>query len=129
QFHAHNNVKLCLELTEYSNLNEDGLKTIADNVRRLRREGILIALDDFGSMFSSDKILFYVEFDYVKLDLFFTEGLSNDHVKFNLLLNTVKKIRDTYGYRIIVEGVEDSLTAELIKEIGLLARAPLFMQG
>ncbi|BEE06472.1 diguanylate cyclase [Aeromonas veronii] len=129
QFHAHNNVKLCLELTEYSNLNEDGLKTIADNVRRLRREGILIALDDFGSMFSSDKILFYVEFDYVKLDLFFTEGLSNDHVKFNLLLNTVKKIRDTYGYRIIVEGVEDSLTAELIKEIGLLARTPLFMQG
>ncbi|WP_429060417.1 PAS domain S-box protein, partial [Aeromonas veronii] len=32
-------------------------------------------------------------------------------------------------YRIIVEGVEDSLTAELIKEIGLLARTPLFMQG
>lgn len=128
-FHENKSRKFCLELTEYSDLNEDILETIAGNVARLRRGGVLIALDDFGSSFSSEKILFYVNFDYVKLDMFFVKGLSNNHVKFNLLLNTVNKIRNTYGYRIIIEGIEDSFTAELVKEIGKLSRAQIFMQG
>lgn len=122
-------VKFSLELTEHFHIEEDQMILISKNVKRLKSYGIMFSLDDFGAAYSSEKIMFYVDFDFIKLDMFYVDNIADDALKFNLLLNTVIKISNTYNSSIIIEGVEDEITATIISHISKITGTLLMIQG
>ncbi len=105
--------RLTIEVTEAAVM--DNLDDAAATLRRLRAAGLKVALDDFGSGYSSLSWLKRLPADYIKIDASFARdiaGASRDR----LLLTGIIGLARTLGLATLVEGVEtaeqrDALTA------------------
>ena len=76
-----------------------------------------IAIDDFGSGFSGLLLLYHSEPDYIKIDRFFIEGISEDPKK-KLFVQKVLNLAHILGISVIAEGVETEKEFFVCKEIG-----------
>ncbi len=107
---------LVLEITEDRMLaSRNGPERIA----ALRRCGIAIALDDFGS--GSAGLVPLQRFpttDIVKLDRTFVAGLGQDQVSGHLV-RAMKQFADACGLRLVAKGIETAEQAELLEELGI----------
>ncbi len=90
-----------LEITE-SICGEDS-ENIYDIIRELREEGFKIAMDDFGSGYSSLNMLKEMPLDIIKMDLKFLDG---EEEKSRLILKALIEMSQTMDLKVIVEGVE-----------------------
>lgn len=90
-----------LEITE-SICGEDS-ENIYDTIRELQKEGYKIAMDDFGSGYSSLNMLKEMPLDIIKMDLKFLDGEEN---KGRLILKSLIEMAQAMGLKIVVEGVE-----------------------
>ncbi|USF87057.1 putative bifunctional diguanylate cyclase/phosphodiesterase [Candidatus Endoriftia persephone] len=106
--------KLVLEVTETALITQLHLAT--KNLKRLRNIGFEIALDDFGSGYSSFKYLATMPVDIVKFDISLVQ-LLNDKEQQRILIYLAKMIIDA-GHRLVAEGIEDKLTAKRLRRIG-----------
>lgn len=112
---------LIIEVTEHSFLgNTDLTEKILKNYRTL---GIQIALDDFGTGYSSLDYLKRYPVDYLKIDKSFIDDLEYNSVHFQLC-DGIISIAKRLGLRVVAEGVETELQAEILK--GMNAE---FIQG
>jgi len=95
---------LALEFDEYNFQNR--ATSVQSAVKKLKRAGISIILDNFGSGIASISDLFAIPFDYVKIDKQYARALprSQRHAKF---IHSVKAITDQLQCRLIVDGVDD----------------------
>lgn len=95
--------RLELEITE-SVLMEDTARTVFV-LKELRALGVTIALDDFGTEYSSLGYLRQFPLDYIKIDQSFVRGLpaDADHVA---IVKAVITLASDLGVKIIAEGVE-----------------------
>ena len=94
---------LCLEITESCRLLDiDQLKNI---VVSLRGYGIKIAMDDFGTGFSSVGILKDLPFDVIKIDRSFVMRIEEDD-KERELMEHFASLASAFGAKVCVEGVE-----------------------
>lgn len=95
---------LALEFDEYNFQNR--ASSVQSAVKKLKRAGISIILDNFGSGIASMSDLFAIPFDYVKIDKQYARALprSQRHAKF---IHSVKAITDQLQCRLIVDGVDD----------------------
>lgn len=94
--------RIILEVTETALITEIGLAT--ENLERLRRQGFLVALDDFGSGYSSIRYLASMPVDIVKFDISLIRSLDTpDHR--HIVEGLVQMIRDA-GYITVAEGIE-----------------------
>ena len=94
---------LCLEITERCRLLDiDQLKNI---VVSLRGYGIKIAMDDFGTGFSSVGILKDLPFDVIKIDRSFVMRIEEDD-KERELMEHFASLASAFGAKVCVEGVE-----------------------
>jgi EAL domain-containing protein (putative c-di-GMP-specific phosphodiesterase class I) len=84
------------------------------NIEQLRRLGINIWLDDFGTGFAGLSWLRLTRFDMVKIDKTFLDQAENDPGASRLLEDIITLIRNR-GYRILAEGVENDAQLELLK--------------
>ena len=92
-----------LEITESSLLKElDRIITLLDDIRQL---GIMIALDDFGSGFSSLNYLKRLPVDYIKIDRSFVRDLPDD-VESKAITTSVIHLAHQLKMQVIAEGVE-----------------------
>lgn len=89
-----------LESTLISNLDE-----IKDSLQQLRSEGFKIALDDFGSGYSSIQYLAWMPVDIIKFDISLTQCLMGDKKTQKIIYNTASMIRSA-GYDLVMEGIE-----------------------
>lgn len=71
----------------------------------LKDLGVLLAIDDFGSGYSSFASLKHLRVDYIKIDKYFINDMLTDH-KTNLLVCSMIEMGHNLGYKIIAEGVE-----------------------
>lgn len=78
--------------------------------------GIKIAIDDFGTGYSSLSYLNSLPINQVKIDKSFTDTLLSEPDK-KALLKYVIELCHGLKKEVIVEGVEDKETIELLKEI------------
>ncbi|MGF1754760.1 EAL domain-containing protein, partial [Vibrio makurazakiensis] len=104
-----------LEITEDVLVkDEHKTKIVVDSLRAM---GITIALDDFGSGFSSLGHLCKFEFDKVKIDRSFVLNLSTEKGQevFRLTCQLVK----VGGASVVVEGVEEQSELDFISEQGV----------
>lgn len=107
--------RLHLEVTE-SCLMDEPLAAGA-LLAELRTMGVTIAVDDFGTGFSSLAYLDTLPLDVVKIDRSFVRNVTSDGRRLKLLKGTVNLVR-ALGLDVVVEGVETEEQLAVIVENG-----------
>ncbi len=104
-----------VELTESVILNN---RELAQNViRGLHNKGFSVAMDDFGSGYSSLNVLKGLQFDSIKLDKEFLSGSEQNKTAQKVVQGAVDMIK-AIGAKIVAEGVETAEQAEFLRQIG-----------
>ncbi len=95
--------RLELEITE-SALFKDYQRAL-DNLRRLKSLGVRIAMDDFGTGFSSLSTLQSFPFDKIKIDKSFVENIHR-HDRATVIVRAVLGLGRSLEIPVVAEGVE-----------------------
>jgi diguanylate cyclase (GGDEF)-like protein len=106
---------LQLEMTE-SMLMADPDRTL-ETVIRLRELGVRVAVDDFGTGFSSLANLKRLPINELKIDRSFISPLLNEESDLIIVRSTINLGHDL-GLKVIAEGVEDELTLKRLAGLG-----------
>lgn len=104
---------LTLEVTEGVLLADDGLA--ADNMIALRKMGIQISIDDFGTGFSSLSYLHRFPVDELKIDKSFVSKIGQTD-KDAALVKAIIGIGQDMGLNVVAEGVETKEQAEFLAQ-------------
>ncbi len=108
--------KLLFEITETEAIHELG--RAIDFIKALKELGCKFALDDFGVGFTSFVYLKDMPVDYIKIDGYFIENLSQSSDD-QLFVKAIVDVADGLGIRTIAEFVQDDETLELLDEFGV----------
>lgn len=103
--------RLVLEVTETGLVSR--LDIARENLRRLRETGFEIALDDFGSGYSSFKYLASMPVDIVKFDISLVHALQFDDHMAPFVADLVEMMHRA-GYKLTAEGIE---TPEMLQQV------------
>jgi EAL domain-containing protein (putative c-di-GMP-specific phosphodiesterase class I) len=107
--------RLVVEITESAIL-PDSLR-IRETMAELRQLGVQVAIDDFGSGYSSIGYLDWLPVDIVKLDQRFLAG-DLDRRRRNLVAATAQLVR-SIGARTLAEGIETDEQWDVVREAGI----------
>lgn len=107
---------MVLEITEREAL--PNLTQVRAVLEELRASKISVALDDFGSGFSSFLYLKYLSVDYVKIEGSFVRNMVSDE-RDRIIVEQINEMAHRFGLKTIAEFVEDEATAKLLVEIGV----------
>lgn len=107
--------KIVIEITENTLI--DHMNYATKVLNELRDQGFLIALDDFGSGYSSIRYLANMPVDIIKFDMSMTQALNSDEKTKNIILSTADMVRRS-GYDLVLEGIEDKAMLEKAKQAG-----------
>jgi diguanylate cyclase (GGDEF)-like protein/PAS domain S-box-containing protein len=103
-----------LEVTESAvKINEQNLAVF----ERLKKLGVLLAIDDFGSGYSSFASLKHLNIDFLKIDKYFIDDMLTDK-KSRILIKSMIDMGHSLGYKITAEGIEKNEQYCLLKELG-----------
>ncbi|WP_298346924.1 EAL domain-containing protein [Ferrimicrobium sp.] len=105
-----------IELTE-TELSDLLIDRIARMMRRLKSEGFLIALDDFGVGTSSFRHLQIMPVDIVKIDRQFVKDLGTGGDRG--LVAGLTALAGELGISVVAEGVGDQACLDVLKELGV----------
>ena len=111
-FHPNN---LTLEITEEIVL--DGVDMVNEKLSILRKKGVRVSLDDFGTGFSSLSYLARLEVDELKLDKSLIDQITTSK-KSNILIATLIQLAKQYNMIVVAEGVETKKQYEILKDMG-----------
>jgi len=106
---------LRLEVTE-SAMAADMTRTIA-TLECLATLGVHIAVDDYGTGYSSLAYLKRLPVDELKIDKGFVRHLATDETDATIVRSTIG-LGHNLGLRVVAEGVEDHATLELLRVMG-----------
>lgn len=95
--------RVMIEVTETALITQIGVAN--ENLLRLREHGFDIALDDFGSGYSSVRYLASMPVDVVKFDISLVKGLHDDS-QANMVKHLAQMILES-GHHLVAEGIED----------------------
>jgi EAL domain-containing protein (putative c-di-GMP-specific phosphodiesterase class I) len=106
---------LTLDLTEtvYMKVLEGHTGTLNE----LKKMGVNISIDDFGTVYSSLTYLKRIPADALKIDRTFLAGLGED-VEDTAIVQMIVDLAHTFGMEVIAEGVESQEHVEQLKEMG-----------
>ena len=107
---------IVLEITEREAL--PNLTQVRAVIEELRADKISVALDDFGSGFSSFLYLKYLSIDYVKIEGSFVRNMVADE-RDRIIVEQINSMAHKFGLKTVAEFVEDEMTAEMLAEIGV----------
>jgi diguanylate cyclase (GGDEF)-like protein/PAS domain S-box-containing protein len=107
---------LCLEITESALIRDPKLALV--NLRAIKQQGVLIALDDFGVGFSSlSQIRDLPPVDVIKVDRSFIAGLGSSESD-SAVVAAVLSLARSLGLTAVAEGVETETQLELLNGLG-----------
>ncbi|MDB5041262.1 MAG: bifunctional diguanylate cyclase/phosphodiesterase [Candidatus Eremiobacteraeota bacterium] len=87
------------------------------NLEALRRLGVRIAIDDFGSGASALSALGSLPLDVIKIDRPFVGPIAADAFRAEVVRSVVS-LAHQRGLRVVAEGVETSAQAEVLRTVG-----------
>jgi len=90
---------------------------IYKKVKELQKAGFKVAMDDFGSGYSSLNMLKEMPLDIIKMDLKFLDGGDNEE-KSRKILGTLISLAKNMDLFVVVEGVETAEQVEFLRSIG-----------
>ena len=106
---------LCLELTE-SLMADHGEGRVRKALKALKMLGVTLALDDFGTDYSSLGYLAQLPFDKLKIDRIFINGISTSHRSRELLKGIIALGRGL-GMEVVAEGAETAEEVEILRSL------------
>lgn len=106
---------VCLEFSERKLVGSP--ESLQEPVRKLKKAGVQIALDDVGFGRSSLETLISLEPDIVKIDRLYIEGIVTDEVKRRSFQRMVSMLNGI-DVQQIIEGIETKEEIETLLEIG-----------
>ena len=116
QSNLHMAGQLCLEITETVALHD------VENTRRfihaVRSFGAKVALDDFGSGYTSFSYLKELKTDILKIDGNFIVNM-NQHPANVAIVETIVNLAKNMGMKVVAEWAEDCATVQTLTEIGV----------
>ncbi|MDH3732685.1 MAG: EAL domain-containing protein [Gemmatimonadota bacterium] len=89
----------------------------ADRVRRLKALGVKVAIDDFGSGYSSLGYLRELDVDVLKVDRSFVLALGADPSSV-AIVRTIITLAEILDLEVIIEGIEDNVQLGYLEELG-----------
>ena len=107
--------ELLLEITESAYT--ENSDHIVEKVKKLRKLGFKIEMDDFGSGYSSLSMLSYLPIDALKLDMQFIRSAFTGH-RDTRLLDTMICLAASFEVPTIAEGVETAEQVSVLKLMG-----------
>jgi diguanylate cyclase (GGDEF)-like protein len=106
--------RVMIEVTETALITQIGLAN--ENLSRLRQRGFEIALDDFGSGYSSLRYLASMPVDVVKFDISLVQGLQDETQRI-MVTHLAQMILES-DHQLVAEGIEDNATLEAARAAG-----------
>jgi len=100
-----------LEVTENAFLEEAGAETLQE----LRRMGISVSIDDFGTGFSSFSLLSRLPADVLKIDRSFIKGIGRGE---GAIVSGIIAMAHELGCSVVAEGVENGEELEFLRANG-----------
>lgn len=107
--------KLIVEITETSLITQ--IAHASSNLNQLRKLGFVIALDDFGSGYSSLRYLASMPVDLVKFDISMVHSLAESGRQAVFVEDLARLIKDA-GYQLVAEGIESDALLQRVKLLG-----------
>ncbi len=107
--------KLVIEVTETSLITQ--ISHASANLNRLRKAGFVIALDDFGSGYSSLRYLSAMPVDVIKFDISMVHCLDGDDRQ-RIIVENLAKLISAAGFKLVAEGIESRATLERVTALG-----------
>lgn len=104
------------EITETATVNSQAL--LNSRIQKIRELGFRIAMDDFGSGYSSLNSLKDMPIDILKLDMGFMHG-DDSLNRGGTIINYVVRMAQGLEYITVAEGVETQEQAEFLRSIGV----------
>lgn len=106
--------QICIEVSENTFVRDT--EQCIRIISQLKDRGFLIAIDDFGSKYSSIGILDLIPYDILKLDGVFSGRIANDTTR--LLVKTLAEVCETEGKILVIERIETEQEAKQFIELG-----------
>jgi diguanylate cyclase len=113
-YHVHPTY-ISLEITENMALKQ--YKDTKKILYLLKKRQLKINIDDFGKGYSSFNYIKEFEFDYIKIDKSFIDGILINKVD-PTLIETIIRLSHLIGFKVISEGVENAEQLEFLKQVG-----------
>ena len=88
----------------------------ADRLRAIRELGVRIAMDDFGTGYTSLALLTQLPLDELKLDRSFVHRIHDPRER--AIVEAVAAMARGLGLTLVAEGVEDQQTADILRDAG-----------
>jgi PAS domain S-box-containing protein len=108
--------RLVFEITETADA--EYFEAAAEFAADLTTLGCGLALDDFGTGFGSFTYLRQLPLRYLKIDRSFVTGVVHSRADLRAVQSIIR-IAESFGLRVIAEGVEDENTLDLLRELGV----------
>jgi diguanylate cyclase (GGDEF)-like protein/PAS domain S-box-containing protein len=89
-----------------------------DFAQRVHKLGCTLSLDDFGTGFSSFAYLKQIPAQHLKIDIEFIRELKRSPAD-RQLVSAIVSIANALGQKTVAEGVEDRLTLEAVRSLGV----------
>lgn len=106
---------LCIEVTESLMLKNPAIAEVS--LKRLRKYGFTLSMDDFGRGYSSLSYLKHFIFDSLKVDRSFVDEIDKDNDNF-ILVKTIIEMAHNFGMKAIIEGVETQTQLDIVQRLG-----------
>lgn len=106
--------KIVIEVTETALITD--IQRVTQHLNQLRKMNYVIALDDFGSGYSSVKYLASMPVDVVKFDITLVHSLLNEK-QHKMIVRLAEMINEA-GHQLVAEGIEDIKMLELVTGAG-----------
>lgn len=114
---------ITIEITERETIPlSDGLH---QDIQTLRAFGCKLALDDFGSGYSTYNFLNQFRPDYLKIEGSFVRGMLQNESDRKIVTH-IHELACSFGMQTIAESVEDAATEHALQEIGICNAQGLF---
>ena len=110
-----NGSRLTVEIVESEQIQD--LELVNEFIYALKKRGVLIAIDDFGSGFSNFDNIVNLDIDYVKFDGSLVSKIHDK--KYRIILENMVKICHDLGIKTIAEYISDESIMDLAKSIGV----------
>jgi EAL domain-containing protein (putative c-di-GMP-specific phosphodiesterase class I) len=116
---------IVIEVTETSLITQ--ISSAARSLTILRKLGFKVALDDFGSGYSSLRYLTSMPVDIIKFDITLIQGMMDDRL--GKLVEKMASMLNGLGYDLVAEGIETEELLDKVKAAGFnLSQGFLFGQ-
>ncbi|GHD45068.1 diguanylate cyclase (GGDEF) domain-containing protein [Marinobacter persicus] len=108
--------RIVFEITERDTVKNMGL--LENFVRSLKDSGYLLAIDDFGSGFSSFHYLKYLPIDFVKIEGDFIANMANDPRDLAFVVS-ITDLAKKLKLKTVAEFVENEEVLQMVRDVGI----------